>query len=119
MRLLPSPQRIQFGVKGGPVDHHRRPRCVGGAPAADHSTFFDSSVMVTSMRRVPTAPSKVLDDNQLGVSSPIHPTGSLGCHGAEFDPSHGARPIAGPAPTPLERIPVAIDQSTGNLVVTS
>ncbi len=41
------------------------------------------------------------------------------CHGAEFDPSRGARPIAGPAPTPLERIPVAIDPSTGNVVVTS
>jgi thiosulfate dehydrogenase (quinone) large subunit len=41
------------------------------------------------------------------------------CHGAEFDPSRGARPIAGPAETPLERIPVAIDGSTGNVVVTS
>ncbi|HEX9312591.1 MAG TPA: Rieske 2Fe-2S domain-containing protein [Actinomycetota bacterium] len=41
------------------------------------------------------------------------------CHGAEFDPSHGGRPISGPAPTALERIPVAIDRSTGNVVVTS
>jgi thiosulfate dehydrogenase [quinone] large subunit len=30
------------------------------------------------------------------------------CHGAEFDPAHGAQPIAGPAPTALPRIPVAI-----------
>jgi len=40
------------------------------------------------------------------------------CHGAEFDPSHGGQPIAGPAPTPLASIPVAIDPSTGNVIVT-
>jgi thiosulfate dehydrogenase (quinone) large subunit len=41
------------------------------------------------------------------------------CHGAEFDPARGAAPIAGPAPTPLRRIPVAIDHGTGKVVVTS
>jgi thiosulfate dehydrogenase [quinone] large subunit len=41
------------------------------------------------------------------------------CHGAEFDPARGAQPIAGPAPTPLRRIPVAIDRGTGQVVVTS
>jgi thiosulfate dehydrogenase [quinone] large subunit len=41
------------------------------------------------------------------------------CHGAEFDPSQGGQPIAGPAPTPLERIRVAIDPVTGNVVVSS
>lgn len=41
------------------------------------------------------------------------------CHGAEFDPSHDAQPVAGPAPTPLPRVPVAIDPATGNVVVTS
>ena len=41
------------------------------------------------------------------------------CHGAEFDPSQGGQPIAGPAPTPLESIPVAIDPSSGNVVVSS
>jgi thiosulfate dehydrogenase [quinone] large subunit len=30
------------------------------------------------------------------------------CHGAEFDPARGARPVAGPAPTALPRVPVAI-----------
>jgi thiosulfate dehydrogenase [quinone] large subunit len=32
------------------------------------------------------------------------------CHGAEFDPSHGGAPVAGPAPTPLESIHVVIDK---------
>jgi thiosulfate dehydrogenase (quinone) large subunit len=41
------------------------------------------------------------------------------CHGAEFDPARGAQPIAGPAPTALRRIPVAIDGKTGQVVVTS
>jgi len=40
------------------------------------------------------------------------------CHGAEFDPAHGAQPIAGPAPSPLTQIPVAIDRS-GTVVATS
>ena len=40
------------------------------------------------------------------------------CHGAEFDPAHGARVIQGPAPVPLPSIPVQIDQSTGKVVVT-
>ncbi len=40
------------------------------------------------------------------------------CHGAEFDPSHGARVIGGPAPTPLASIPVAIDPSSGQVVAT-
>jgi thiosulfate dehydrogenase [quinone] large subunit len=30
------------------------------------------------------------------------------CHGAEFDPARGARPVAGPAPTALPRVAVAI-----------
>ena len=41
------------------------------------------------------------------------------CHGAEFDPSHGAQPIAGPAPSPLPSVPVAIDHRTGKVVVTT
>ncbi|HEX9236166.1 MAG TPA: Rieske 2Fe-2S domain-containing protein [Actinomycetota bacterium] len=39
------------------------------------------------------------------------------CHGAEFDPAHGAQPVAGPAPSPLSRIRVAVDRSTGTVVV--
>ena len=41
------------------------------------------------------------------------------CHGAEFDPAHGAAPITGPAPTALPRIPVAIDRQTGKVVETN
>jgi thiosulfate dehydrogenase [quinone] large subunit len=41
------------------------------------------------------------------------------CHGAEFDPKHGARVIGGPAPAPLTSIAVAIDASTGQVVATA
>ena len=41
------------------------------------------------------------------------------CHGAEFDPTKGAAVIAGPAPSPLRSIPVAIDHATGKVVVTA
>jgi thiosulfate dehydrogenase [quinone] large subunit len=40
------------------------------------------------------------------------------CHGAEFDPAHGAAPVAGPAPTALSKISVAIDPRTGDVVAT-
>jgi thiosulfate dehydrogenase (quinone) large subunit len=38
------------------------------------------------------------------------------CHGAEFDPARGAVPVAGPAPSPLPRIAVAIDHATREVV---
>jgi thiosulfate dehydrogenase [quinone] large subunit len=38
------------------------------------------------------------------------------CHGAEFDVTHGAVPVAGPAPTPLASIKVAIDEATGQVL---
>jgi thiosulfate dehydrogenase (quinone) large subunit len=41
------------------------------------------------------------------------------CHGAEFDPARGAAPVAGPDASALQRIPVAIDESTGQVLVTS
>ncbi len=39
------------------------------------------------------------------------------CHGAQFDPANGATPIAGPAPTALAAVTVAIDHSTGQVVL--
>jgi thiosulfate dehydrogenase [quinone] large subunit len=37
------------------------------------------------------------------------------CHGAVFDPYNSARVLAGPAPVPLQRVPITYDQSTGNI----
>lgn len=39
------------------------------------------------------------------------------CHGAEFDPSQGAAPVAGPAPTPLPSVRVVVDHSSGTIVL--
>jgi thiosulfate dehydrogenase [quinone] large subunit len=41
------------------------------------------------------------------------------CHGAEFDPARGARPVAGPTFTPLPAIKVAIDEASGEVVIPS
>jgi thiosulfate dehydrogenase [quinone] large subunit len=38
------------------------------------------------------------------------------CHGAEFDPARQAEPVAGPAPTALAPISVAIDRATGTVL---
>jgi Rieske Fe-S protein len=37
------------------------------------------------------------------------------CHGAVFDPNNSAAVIAGPAPSPLQRIPITYDSQTGNI----
>jgi thiosulfate dehydrogenase [quinone] large subunit len=37
------------------------------------------------------------------------------CHGAVFDPYNSARVLAGPAPVPLQTVPITYDQSTGNI----
>jgi thiosulfate dehydrogenase [quinone] large subunit len=41
------------------------------------------------------------------------------CHGAEFDAMHGARPVAGSAPTPLPSIKVEVDPSSGDVILPS
>ena len=40
------------------------------------------------------------------------------CHGAVYDPYNNARVLGGPAPYPLQKIPIKVDQSTGNVYVT-
>lgn len=37
------------------------------------------------------------------------------CHGAVFDPYNNAQVIGGPAPYPLQKIPIQYDASTGNI----
>jgi thiosulfate dehydrogenase [quinone] large subunit len=38
------------------------------------------------------------------------------CHGAEFDPSRGARVVAGPAPAALQEVPVTVDNGSGQVL---
>jgi Rieske Fe-S protein len=37
------------------------------------------------------------------------------CHGAVYDPYNNAQVMAGPAPSPLQKIPIQYDSSTGNI----
>ena len=39
------------------------------------------------------------------------------CHGAQFDPAHGAVPIAGPTSTPLQKIDVVVDPRTRKVIL--
>ncbi len=39
------------------------------------------------------------------------------CHGAEYDPARGAEVVAGPAPSPLAPVNVAVDPSTGKVIL--
>jgi Rieske Fe-S protein len=40
------------------------------------------------------------------------------CHGAVYDPYNNAQVLAGPAPYPLQKIPIQYDSSTGNIYLT-
>ncbi len=41
------------------------------------------------------------------------------CHGAEFDPARQGEVVAGPAPSPLAPVHVAVDRSTGQIILPS
>ena len=41
------------------------------------------------------------------------------CHGAVYDPYNNAQVLGGPAPFPLQKIPIHYDPSTGNIYLTS
>jgi len=41
------------------------------------------------------------------------------CHGAVYNPYNNAQVLGGPAPYPLQKIPIQYDASTGNIYVTS
>ena len=40
------------------------------------------------------------------------------CHGAVYDPYNNAQVLSGPAPAPLQKIPIQYDASTGNIYLT-
>lgn len=69
-----------------------------------------------------------LDNGQFVAYSPIcthagcqvqfNPSGKdiiCPCHGAVYDPYHGAQVLGGPAPYPLQNIPIRYDAATGNI----
>jgi thiosulfate dehydrogenase [quinone] large subunit len=37
------------------------------------------------------------------------------CHGAAYDPAHGAAVLGGPAPQPLMKLPIVVDQASGSI----
>lgn len=39
------------------------------------------------------------------------------CHGAEFDPAQGGKPVAGPTMTPLERVDVVVDRRSNQVLL--
>ena len=39
------------------------------------------------------------------------------CHGATFDPKHGARAVAGPTDQPLTALPIHVDPATGQITL--
>jgi thiosulfate dehydrogenase [quinone] large subunit len=41
------------------------------------------------------------------------------CHGAVYDPSNNAQVLGGPAPYPLQKIPIQYNPSSGNIYLTS
>jgi thiosulfate dehydrogenase [quinone] large subunit len=93
---------------------------IGGALAFDDPASGDPAVLLRPSSDTVEAFSRIC--THAGCSVQWDQANRLlicPCHGAEFDPARGAEPVAGPAYSPLPRIPVAIDPSTGEVVVTA
>jgi thiosulfate dehydrogenase [quinone] large subunit len=128
----PSPSATQTSPAPGPTGlHHHTPPPPSGTPIASLSKVpVGGSVDFTDPAAGPAVLVRLGQDHVAAFSricthagcvvdyDPSTKTLLCPCHGAEFDPAHGAEVLAGPAPTPLPKIPVVIDQATGEVVAT-
>ncbi len=104
------------GTVIGSVSHVTRDRPLG---FADPTTGDPSAVLLLPSGKLVAYD---LTCTHAGCEVEYDPSSSLlicPCHGATFDPKHGARAIAGPTDQPLTALPIHIDQATGEIRLTT
>lgn len=104
------------GTVIGTVSHVSRDRPLG---FADPTTGDPSAVLLLPSGKLVAYD---LTCTHAGCEVEYDPSSSLlicPCHGATFDPKHGARAIAGPTDQPLTALPIHIDQATGEIRLTT
>jgi thiosulfate dehydrogenase [quinone] large subunit len=104
------------GTVIGSVSHVSRDRPLG---FADPTTGDPSAVLLLPSGKLVAYD---LTCTHAGCEVEYDPSSSLlicPCHGATFDPKHGARAIAGPTDQPLTALPIHIDQATGEIRLTT
>jgi thiosulfate dehydrogenase [quinone] large subunit len=100
------------GTVIGSVSHVSRDRPLG---FSDPSTGDPSAVLLLPSGKLVAYD---LTCTHAGCEVEYDPSSSLlicPCHGATFDPKHGARPVSGPTDQPLTALPIHIDQATGEI----
>ena len=104
------------GTVIGSVSHVSRDRPLG---FADPTTGDPSAVLLLPSGKLVAYD---LTCTHAGCEVEYDPSSSLlicPCHGATFDPKHGARAIAGPTDQPLTALPIHVDQATGEIRLTT